>query len=99
MELRYGVAMFLRSCKGAELAEGMQPLSPAELVNYFGEFSGTLWFCYCGILANSEFLQSLHPRRRSSSSCSGLHRRLLRRLFSFGPEKGHFFFCFGISYS
>jgi cytochrome P450 len=39
MELRYGVAMFLRSCKGAELAEGMQPLSPSELVNYFGEYS------------------------------------------------------------
>ena len=38
MELRYGVAMFLRSCKGAELAEGMQPLSPSELVNYFGEY-------------------------------------------------------------
>jgi cytochrome P450 len=37
MELRYGVAMFLRECKGAELAEGMKPLSPAELVNYFGE--------------------------------------------------------------
>jgi hypothetical protein len=29
----------LRSCKGAELAEGMQPLSPSELVNYFGEYS------------------------------------------------------------
>jgi hypothetical protein len=37
MELRYGVAMFLRECKGSELAEGMKPLSPAELVNYFGK--------------------------------------------------------------
>jgi cytochrome P450 len=37
MELRYGVAMFLRECKGAELADTMKPLSPAELVNYFGK--------------------------------------------------------------
>lgn len=36
MELRYAVAMFLRECKGAELAEGMKPLGPSELVNYFG---------------------------------------------------------------
>lgn len=35
MELRYGVAMFLRQCKSARLAPGMKALSPAELVNYF----------------------------------------------------------------
>lgn len=35
MEMRYGLAMFLRQCKGATLAEGMSPLSPSELVNYF----------------------------------------------------------------
>lgn len=39
MELRYGVAMFLRQCKGATLAEGMKPLTPDELVNYFGKSS------------------------------------------------------------
>lgn len=39
MELRYGVAMFLRQCEGARLAESMKPLAPSELVNYFGEFS------------------------------------------------------------
>lgn len=39
MELRYGVAMFLRQCKGARLAEGMKPLTEDELVNYFGKCS------------------------------------------------------------
>lgn len=35
MEMRYGLAMFLRQCKGATLAEGMNPLSASELENYF----------------------------------------------------------------
>lgn len=43
MELRYAVAMFLRECKGAQLAEGMNPLSPSELVNYFGGLPSQLF--------------------------------------------------------
>lgn len=64
MEMRYGVAMFLRQCKGAELAEGMKPLSPSELVNYFGElFPDRFRFCAClsAVVSHSLAMQDTAP--------------------------------------
>lgn len=63
MELRYGVAMFLRQCQGAELAEGMKPLGPSELVNYFGELETFPLMCASDdLLMLTDYLAVITPK-------------------------------------